>query len=621
MRVDTTSRAVISVVLGLPAVLAAQERLAVTGTFSSGYYNTVTRGESDQSLAFVPIGARFDISSYVLSPDFLDISAQPEIDYGPQASDAGFQGGNGITFRSTFLRKGVTPVTFSYSNVQVEDVYFGSLTQLSGYSLKNRNKDLGITWQYRPANLPSFTVDWGRNSVDSKPDIAGLSNYLSSGSHLNVDSAYDRAGWTFNGFFHRQADTSNLLAPQGGSPVAGSLVQNVMQYEASARRGFWTDSELYVDGGTQSTSSLLITLPVDLSTHYTSLHLRLFQKRRWKSSMRAAYSSNIASQLLAQAASSLAGPGSAAPDIYQLLPFSHGLSSFNLNGATTVALAYGFGLYGGLERNAILSASQTGPINADYFTTSGGLTYAHGFSWGNLSGEYGRQFGVGSVTGQSGTIQGQTYRFGAERGKTGDLIVNLTVHGSDETVENVQPLTNRSVAVEGTVARRIVGRLSARLGGGWQWGDVVNSANDFKTNGYTARAGIEHPRLQLGASLNNTISDSLPFYTQFLGGGGLAAALLAPLNVVPSDYRALSFNLHANPLRKLEASAVWTRSMQHLDGYLSNEFELLNVYVTYHFRRIQIEAGFIHTNQVLASYPDTVRQRFYIRFVRTARIL
>src|ERR1035441_5241264 len=34
--------------------------------------------------------------------------------------------------------------------------------------------------------------------------------------------------------------------------------------------------------------------------------------------------------------------------------------------------------------------------------------------------------------------------------------------------------------------------------------------------------------------------------------------------------------------RKVEISASWTRSNQHLDGFLSNTFELLNVYATYH---------------------------------------
>jgi len=34
-----------------------------------------------------------------------------------------------------------------------------------------------------------------------------------------------------------------------------------------------------------------------------------------------------------------------------------------------------------------------------------------------------------------------------------------------------------------------------------------------------------------------------------------------------------------------------------------------------------MEAGFIHSNQLFANYPTTIRERFYLRVSRTARIL
>jgi hypothetical protein len=101
----------------------------------------------------------------------------------------------------------------------------------------------------------------------------------------------------------------------------------------------------------------------------------------------------------------------------------------------------------------------------------------------------------------------------------------------------------------------------------------------------------------------------------------VGAILTNPLQIIPSDYRAMSFTLHSNALRKLELSAFWTRSRQHLAGILNNDFELLNVYLTYHFRRIQLEAGFIHSSQIFLAYPTTVRERFYLRIVRNARLL
>src|SRR5579863_8694455 len=78
------------------ALSQEQSPLRVSGIFSTGYYATTTRGEANQSLSFIPVGSRFDMSGYYLTPDLLSFSAQPELNFGPQATEAGFQGGNGI---------------------------------------------------------------------------------------------------------------------------------------------------------------------------------------------------------------------------------------------------------------------------------------------------------------------------------------------------------------------------------------------------------------------------------------------------------------------------------------------------------------------------------------------
>ena len=607
--------------LVLAPLLCAQEQpLNVQGTVSTGFYSTTTRGEANQSLNFVPLGAHFEITGFYKSADFLNFSAEPELNLGPQASEAGFQGGNGIRFRSTFLRK-LIPLTFRYSNLQVEDVYFGGLSQVSGYSLKNRNKELGVTLELKFKKLPSVTIDWGTASVNSKSGIAEIPDYNSHGNHLNVDGEYAAAGWIFDAFLHRQEQQSNILEPTTGGTQFGSLYQTVTQYQGSARRGFLGDSEFYANAGTQSTSSLLFTLPIDLSTHYASANLRLFQKRRVRSSVRAAYSSNLSSQYLAQALASIGSNGATVPDQTALLPFSRGMSSFNLNSTTTATLPAGFGAFAGLEHSAILSSTQDGPLSASYWSGSAGLTYAHKVSWGNFSGEYSREYGLGSITGQSGTIQGQNYRAAVQEGTNGGLQFEAAVHGNEQSVRNAQPLSNRSVAAEGSVADRLGGNLRGRVGGGWQWGSFVSAGNEFRSGGYTAHASIEHPRFQLTASLNNVLSDSLPLYNPLMVGLGTDALLAGALRIVPSDYRAASLGLHANPLRKLELSASWTRSRQHLEQIVSNDFEMLNAMATYHFRKIKIEAGFIRFNQAYAFYPGTIRTRFYIRFVRNVRVL
>lgn len=74
--------------------LAAKEKpRSVTGTFSTGYYSTSSRGDVNEDVKFVPLGAKFDIDGFLMSPDFLSFSVRPELNLGPQASEAGFQSG------------------------------------------------------------------------------------------------------------------------------------------------------------------------------------------------------------------------------------------------------------------------------------------------------------------------------------------------------------------------------------------------------------------------------------------------------------------------------------------------------------------------------------------------
>jgi hypothetical protein len=318
--------------LAFPVRVRSQEKpLNITGNFATGYYNTYSRGQENQSLNYVPFAAKFDINGYYMMPDFLTFSIQPQIGVGPQASEAGFDGGNGVRLQATFLRKRSFPLTFRYSNVQVEDVYFGSLSQLSSYTLKNRTKDLGLTWEFRPKGAPQTVLDLGTNSVDSVPGIPNIPDYLSHGNHINANTTWDKGGWDLQGFVHHQYEVSNLLNGPGSLSNLGTLDQTVNQYQVAARRSLFQDSEFYIDGGSQSTANMLLAMPINLSTRYVSTSLGLRQRHRWKTTLRAAYTSNIASQLLAQVGNTLATAGSVAIGDSIFSPFTHGAATFEFS--------------------------------------------------------------------------------------------------------------------------------------------------------------------------------------------------------------------------------------------------------------------------------------------------
>jgi hypothetical protein len=600
--------------------------LTVTGTLSSGFYNSYTRGggNENQEISFIPASALFDINGYYLTPDLVDYWVQPEFNAGAQASDAGFQGGNGIRLRASFLKRQIIPVTFRYSNVQLKDVYFGSLSQVSSFTQKNRTKELGFSAELNRKNLPTVTVDWSKSSVHSQSGIDMIPDYDSKSDHLNVDGAYQRWGWDFRGFASKQRQVSDLIVPLSDASGSSALQQDLTQVRGSARRGFLRDSELYFDGGRQSTTNVLLNQPIDLNTRYTNANLRLFQRRRWKTSLRAGYTSNVAGLLLNRVVEGLGANGSIVPATNLLQPFQNKTSYLNLNGLTSVDLSHGFGFYGSVDRTAVLAGKETG-LSSSYLTTAGGVTYAGTFGWGNISGQYGRTYGIGSITGQTGTIVGQNYTVSAQPGRWERLQLDFTVRGTDQQVRNERPAQEHSFAADGSIGFHLASQLRGRLGGGWQQSYFINSGNEFRNDGYTARIGIDHPRFQFSGSLNSNIGNSLQAYSQLFSGVGLGSALLAPLRIIPSDFRGIALSLHVLPMRRLELSALWTRSIQHLEGAVANDFAVLDVYATFHFRRLQFVAGYFGSAQIytsyLALYPETRRGRIYVRLSRTIKFL
>ena len=609
----------------MPVVLCAQTGpLTVNGVFSSGFYDTWTKGQSNQQVKFVPAGAKFDINGYYLTPDLLTFSVQPELNLGPQASEAGFQDGNGVALRVTALRRRA-PLTLRYSNLHIADVYFGTLSQVSAYRLGTRTKELGLTWNFKPAKLPSVTVDWGTGSVGSDSGLVDVPAYASHVQHLNADTKYDWKGWEVAGFSHLQWQQSNLLTPDA-SHGSSSVRQNLFQLQGSARKSVLEDSELYLDAGHQATSNILLSLPIHLTTNYANANLRLFQRRKWKSAVHAGYSSNVTGQLLSRVLSGVSdgGPGGVLSDTTVLLPFQRALASLNLSGTSIYQFTPNLSVNGRLDRSMIFDPANSGGMNANYFTGSAGINYTRKIGRGSLSAQYGRDLGVGSVTGQSGRISGDNYLLSVQQGSSAGTQLDGTVHGASHTIQNAQPAADRSFAAEGSITQHVVARIGVRAGGGWQRGSFQSGNTDFQTSGYTGRFGLEHPRLQMSASLTSSLGSSLPAYSQLYSDVILSSAVASLVRVVPSDLRALSVTFHSVPVRKLELSAFWTHSLQHLAGVVNNDFEILDAHLIYHFRRINVEAGYTSSSQIFTTfvtYPQTRRGRVYVRFSRQAKLL
>ena len=115
----------------------------------------------------------------------------------------------------------------------------------------------------------------------------------------------------FPGFYRELRNkSSNLFTLASDGLISSDLDQKSKQYRGSATRTFLQDSEFYMDAGSQSTDTLLLDRPIDLTSRFANINLRLFQRRRWKTSLRAGYTSNISDLLLTGLVGELSGNGS-----------------------------------------------------------------------------------------------------------------------------------------------------------------------------------------------------------------------------------------------------------------------------------------------------------------------
>ena len=127
---------------------AAQFRLTdLSGRIITGVYRTRAEDLGGRTISFVPLTFDLQTAGYFSHPDFLSFDVKPILTNGPQATEAGFIGGNGVAATATFLRRRAFPVKVFYNNLRREDVFYGGLTQVSGYRCKPRpelRRQLGL---------------------------------------------------------------------------------------------------------------------------------------------------------------------------------------------------------------------------------------------------------------------------------------------------------------------------------------------------------------------------------------------------------------------------------------------------------------------------------------------
>jgi len=284
--------------LGLLAVLAAlaaaQERpLSLEGVMSSGFYTAFSRDVTNTRVSFVPLSLNLDATGFLGDPGFLSYRVQPMLTNGLQASEAGFLGGNGVAVDTTVLGGRSFPLKLHYSNVKREDVFFGSLNQVSGYRSMNHERSFGLNWQLTAPRLPRLNLDVGNSSLTTEPDVSQIPAYNSHNRRYAFNLRDERLGWTIDADLRRTELQSDFgaMTPEGLAAIR--LDQDMDHAGVIARRPLWRGAAFTFNAGATNDRHVFDSHPYVQDLRYAEGSLDLGQASRWQGRVRMGYNSSL----------------------------------------------------------------------------------------------------------------------------------------------------------------------------------------------------------------------------------------------------------------------------------------------------------------------------------------
>ena len=93
------------------------------------------------------------------------------------------------------------------------------------------------------------------------------------------------------------------------------------------------------------------------------------------------------------------------------------------------------------------------------------------------------------------------------------------------------------------------------------------------------------------------------------------------LPTVNTTQRGQTFIARTTPIRRLEASILYTHVYQEMNFAPLNEFRQILATVSYRYRLLTFEAGYAKWEQSLFGAPSLLRDRVYFRVARPFSVL
>lgn len=604
----------------LPGI-AQEKPLNLTGVFTAGFYRTDNRDGRVARLSSVPVSLDLNLTGFLGHPDFISYQVRPQTTMGAQATEAGFIPGNGVSLTTTFLHKRSFPLTLTYTNLRREQVTYGTLTRISGLRSVSHDRNFGLNWQWHAPHLPQLSFDFGRSRSTLKPDEPIIPDYRYRNRHATLNINDRRWGWTLNGLLRWDRSNSDFANPLEPQFITTALNQRSSQYQFTAQRPLWSRSQVIFSGGLFNNRNTFNNRPFDQDTRFFNAMLTFGWGERLEGNVRTGYTSNLLGTEIQEALLGLTvpgGSGSPTPQSAVFVPFQTRVSSLSASGNVRYKAHRDWTLLGGFNQEKVSAPeNRIAAANANFLSGTGGVSFNRRFSWATLTSQYGLNVGrLNYANIPNSRFLGHSFTLTAQSGRLERLELTALVNISTQRVDQFRALHTGTQSAEFTLGRRL-GGLVWRGALGMQRSSFRDGGLDYRAQGLTYRASVEHQRIQLHYFRNVVDGDTF----QFLLGSQLSTVLVgAPLRVVLSSFRTQTLSVRATPWRRMEFHLGWTTGRQSFDRRVNNEFEQIDVRIGYRFRLLTLESGYARYDQDFLNLTRYMRNRFYLRVSRPFKV-
>jgi hypothetical protein len=602
--------------------LAQEKPVTLTGVFSSGFYATDNRNGREARVTSIPFLVNLDLSGYVGHPGFISYRVQPQLSTGAQANEAGFIGGNGLSLSTTFLGRRSFPLTLTYSNVQREQVTYGSLTRISGLRSLSHERDFRLNWQVREPQLPRLSFELGNSRDTLEPETPIIPDYRSRSRHYVVGIQEHRWGWALDGSLRWDKFASDFANPLEPEFITTKLAQRSSHYQFTAQRPLGSRSQLVLSGGLLNSRNTWNDRPFDQDMRFVNALLTFGKRERWQGSLRGGYSTNQLGTEILAALRKLTGSrasGTPGPEVLVFVPLQTRVSSLAFSGNLRYQMHRDWSLFGSLSQDNV--STPNGSIagaEANYLNGTGGVSFNRRFHWVTLTSQYSLNMGrLDYANIRDSRLLGHSFNLTAQHGTVEHLELTGSINASVQQVDQLLLLRSGNQSADFTLARRLAG-VVFRGGVGTQRSSFRDGGLDYDSEGLTFRGSVEHARVQLHYFRNVVDGNTLQ---ALLANPATSAVLLAvPLRVILSSFRTETASLNTTPWRRLEANLSWTQGRQKFDSHVNNDFKQLDLRVGYSFRLLMFAVGYAHYEQSFLNLPGYMRKRFYVRVSRPFQV-